>query len=52
MRIALEFYVSEVLSSADLDELISLIRDSVEEKIGEVDYTIEETYINLEIEDE
>ena len=42
MEIHLTFYMNDTVSSDDIDELITMTREAVDEKIGESDYMIEE----------
>ena len=51
MRIALEFYIDEVLCTIDLDELSDMIRAAIDEKIGETDYMVQDIHLDLEIDE-
>ena len=42
MRITLEFYVDIPPPIEDLDEMCELIREAVDEKIGQTDYMVQD----------
>ncbi len=48
MRLKLEFYIDQPVAADDLDdlddldELAALVREAIDEKIGETDYMVEE----------
>ncbi len=44
MRLTLEFYIDQPVAADDLDELSTLVREAIDEKIGESDYMVEEVY--------
>ena len=47
----LELYIEEVIPTDDLDELSALIREAIDEKIGESEYMIQDVGIQLELQD-
>lgn len=48
MRIALEFYIDEVLCVGDLDDLSDVLRAAIDEKIGETDYMVQDIHLDFE----
>ena len=50
VKLTIELYINDPVSN-DIDELTDLVRDAVEEKIGEADYTIADIGLTFEIDD-
>lgn len=49
MRIQLTFDLYETIAVEDLDELCDLIREAVDEKIGETEYMVQDIGIGIEL---
>lgn len=48
LKLTLEFYLDAV-SADDLDELGDLVREAIDEKIGETEYMIQDVGLQFEI---
>ena len=55
MNLTLTFYIDEPRNCEDLDEFSDLVREAIDEKIGECDYMVQDISgydVQLEIYDE
>lgn len=44
MRLKLEFLITQPVPAEDLDDLADLIRECIDERIGETDYMVAEVH--------
>ena len=51
MKLIIELYIPNPVSN-DIDELTDLVRDAVDEAIGESDYVVQDIGLSFQLDDE
>ena len=51
MRITVELILSETYSDVEVDEISDIVREAIDEKVGESEYMVQDVRVGIELDD-